>query len=94
MIGYATLGTNNIEAARNFYDGLLGTIGAKRAMQMDEHGGFTFYAVSMDKPGIVVTEPLTEALVTPSGKPVYPVRVGVPVLLDEQAMPLAQVEGP
>lgn len=57
MIGYATLGTNNIEAARAFYDGLLGSIGAKRVMQLDDHGGFTFYAVSMDKPGIVVTEP-------------------------------------
>lgn len=43
---------------------------------------------------IVVTEPLTEALVTRSGKLVYPVRDGVPVLLEEQAMPLAQIEGP
>ena len=42
----------------------------------------------------VVTEPLTEALVTRSGKLVYPVRDGVPVLLEEQAMPLAQIEGP
>ena len=42
----------------------------------------------------LVDTPLTEALVTRSGKLVYPVRDGVPLLLEEQAMPLQQLEGP
>ncbi len=42
----------------------------------------------------LVEEPLVEALVTRSGKLVYPVRDGVPVLLEEQAMSLLQIEGP
>jgi uncharacterized protein len=42
----------------------------------------------------LVTEPLAEALVTRAGKLVYPIRNGIPVLLEEHAMPLAQLEGP
>jgi uncharacterized protein YbaR (Trm112 family) len=42
----------------------------------------------------VVAEPLDQALVTRSGKLVYPVRDGIPVLLEDQAMPLAQLEEP
>jgi uncharacterized protein len=42
----------------------------------------------------LVDSPLAEALVTRSGKLIYPVRDGIPVLLEDQAMPLQQLEGP
>ena len=35
MIGYVTLGTNDMQRAATFYDALLATIGAKRAMEME-----------------------------------------------------------
>ena len=58
MIGYVTLGTDDLDRARAYFDALLGTIGAKRVMQFaDEDGGFTMYGVARDKPALVVTRP-------------------------------------
>jgi len=65
MIGYITLGTNDIAAARSFYDALLGEIGAKRIMEFgDELGGFTMWGTSFDKPGIAVTKPHNQQAAT------------------------------
>ncbi|OYY75623.1 MAG: glyoxalase [Sphingomonas sp. 28-62-20] len=55
MIGYATLGTNDLERARTFYDALMATIGAKRLMEM-EHG-FTMYGTGWGQPAICITPP-------------------------------------
>jgi len=35
MIGFATLGTNDLEKAANFYDQLLSPLGAKRALELE-----------------------------------------------------------
>ena len=45
MIGYTTVGTNDLARAAGFYDALLAELGAKRAMEME-----TFIAWS-NKPG-------------------------------------------
>lgn len=59
MIGYVTLGSDNMPRARDFYDQLLGTtMGAKRIMEFgDDLGGFTMWGTGFDKPGIAVTNP-------------------------------------
>ena len=58
MIGYVTLGSDNMPRARAFYDDLLGTIGAKRIMEFgDDLGGFTMWGTGFDKPGLAVTNP-------------------------------------
>jgi catechol 2,3-dioxygenase-like lactoylglutathione lyase family enzyme len=70
MIGYVTLGSDNMPRARHFYDQLLGgTIGAKRIMEFgDDLGGFTMWGTGFDKPGIAVTNPYNkEAAVAGNG---------------------------
>jgi len=54
MIGYVTLGTNNLEKAVNFYDQLLASIGAGRFLENEQ---FVAWATSADQPGISVTKP-------------------------------------
>jgi catechol 2,3-dioxygenase-like lactoylglutathione lyase family enzyme len=66
MIGYVTLGTNDIKKARAFYDALLGSIGAKRMMEFGEDvGGFTMWGASWDKPALAVTHPFDKGTATP-----------------------------
>lgn len=55
MIGYVTIGTNDLERAVAFYDELLAELGASR--MMEEPGTFVAWAVSPDKPAISVTRP-------------------------------------
>ena len=54
MIGYVTLGTNNIDRAAKFYDALLGEIGAKRMMEGDN---FIAWGTGMSSPGLGVIKP-------------------------------------
>jgi catechol 2,3-dioxygenase-like lactoylglutathione lyase family enzyme len=54
MIGYVTLGTNDIQRAAAFYDALLGEVGAKRLMEYD---GFIMWSVKPGTPGLCVIKP-------------------------------------
>ena len=54
MIGYVTLGTNDLERAAVFYDELFSLIGAGRFMEMD---GSIAWAVSPGKPAVSLTKP-------------------------------------
>lgn len=54
MIGYVTLGTNDIQRAAAFYDALLGEIDAKRIMQGDT---FIAWGTSMSAPSLGVIKP-------------------------------------
>jgi predicted lactoylglutathione lyase len=54
MIGYVTLGTNDIERAAGFYDSLLSEVGATRFMEEET---FIAWAVAPDKPALSVSKP-------------------------------------
>ena len=57
MIGYVTLGTNNIEQARNFYDQLLAEVSLVQMMQTEDARGFTMYGTAAGLPILAVTKP-------------------------------------
>lgn len=54
MIGYVTLGTNELARACAFYDELFALIGCGRIM---EEGEFVAWGRSMEEPGFSVTRP-------------------------------------
>jgi catechol 2,3-dioxygenase-like lactoylglutathione lyase family enzyme len=54
MIGYVTLGTNDLARAAKFYDALLGELGGKRFMENEQ---FIAWSAGQDKPGIGLTKP-------------------------------------
>ena len=54
MIGYATLGTNDLARATRFYDALLGELGAKRMMQTER---FVMWFVAPDRPALGLFKP-------------------------------------
>ena len=54
MIGYVTLGTNDMERASKFYDELLGSIGKTRIFEQD---GFIGWGTSLEEPALTITAP-------------------------------------
>ena len=54
MIGYVTLGTNDLKRAAKFYDELLALLGAKRAMELET---FIAWASAPNTPMVSVIKP-------------------------------------
>jgi len=54
MIGYVTLGTNDIQRAARFYDELLSVVGAKRTMETEK---FVAWGTSPQSPMLFVIKP-------------------------------------
>ena len=54
MIGYVTLGTNDLKRAAAFYDELLAVMGGKRFMEEDQ---FIAWAVDPELPGLAACKP-------------------------------------
>jgi catechol 2,3-dioxygenase-like lactoylglutathione lyase family enzyme len=78
MIGYVTIGTNDLGRAAAFYDALLGELGAKRMMETDQ---FIAWSVRPDAPGLGVSKPFDKK----------PASVGNGVMVALEASSSAQV---
>lgn len=55
MIGYVTIGSNDLPKARDFYDSLMPVLGAGRIMEFGDN--FTMYGTGMGKPGLAICKP-------------------------------------
>lgn len=54
MIGYVTVGTNDMQRAAQFYDVLFAAIGAGRNMEMER---YIAWGIAEDKPGFCIAKP-------------------------------------
>jgi len=54
MIGYVTLGTNDMKRAAKYYDELLAGVGKKRLM---DYGTFIVWGTSLERASLAITEP-------------------------------------
>ena len=67
MIGYATIGTNNLEKATTFYDKVMETLGGRRTFAMGDR--MQFYG-SREAPGMVaIAKPYDEQPATATTRP-------------------------
>src|SRR5665213_3948381 len=57
MIGYVTLGSNDFERAKAFYDTVLGELGGKRTWTMDR---IQFYGSAQRGPMVAICRPYDE----------------------------------
>jgi predicted lactoylglutathione lyase len=62
MIGYVTLGTNDLDKAAAFYDALLSEIGAGRFMEQENY--FIAWATAPDQPSVAVSIPFNKEAAT------------------------------
>jgi catechol 2,3-dioxygenase-like lactoylglutathione lyase family enzyme len=60
MIGYVTLGTDDLDRSRAYFDALFESIGGRRLMQLEDQHGFTMYGTSMKAPAVVITKPFND----------------------------------
>jgi predicted lactoylglutathione lyase len=95
MIGYVTLGTNDLARAAKFYDALLGEVGAKRTMEAER---FVSWSTGPESPGLGVIKPFDGKAATPGNGTMVAIAVDsqetVKKLYDKAIKLGAKDEGP
>jgi catechol 2,3-dioxygenase-like lactoylglutathione lyase family enzyme len=80
MIGYVTLGTNDLAAASEFYDALLAIIGAGRFMEDDT---FVAWGTGPSAPGLAVNVPFDKKAATVGNGVMVAILLHEPKKVDE-----------
>ena len=62
MIGYVTLGTNDLDRAAKYYDALFGSIGISRFMEIENY--FVAWSPDPEAPAVAVTIPYNKEKAT------------------------------
>lgn len=95
MIGYVTLGTNDLERGAKFYDALLAEVGGKRFM---EYPTFIAWSAGQDSPGLALSKPFDGNAASVGNGVMVALKVDSPAKVDQiykKAMELgATDEGP
>ena len=79
MIGYVTLGTNQLEDAVKFYDALFGSIGAGRQFEGDT---FVAYSTGPNSPAVSVIEPFNKEAATVGNGTMVAIAMDAPEKVD------------
>ncbi len=79
MIGYVTVGTNDMVRGAAFYDALFGAIGAGRMMEMER---YIAWGTAADKPGFSICKPFDGAPATVGNGVMIAFNVDSPAMVD------------
>ncbi len=83
MLGYITLGTNDLAAASRFYDSLFAQINVKRIMPGSEEHGYVVWAKDMDSTGFSILKPFNGETATPGNGNMAAIAAGSPELVQQ-----------
>ncbi len=89
MIGYVTIGTNDLPRAAAFYDALLGDLGAKRIMENEQ---FIAWSVK-HQPGLGVAKPFDKKPATVGNGVMVALAVDSPAKVDSLHRKAMQLGG-
>jgi predicted lactoylglutathione lyase len=79
MIGYVTLGTNQLDKAVEFYDALFGSIGVNRMMETET---FVAWGTSMSSPAVSIMKPNDGNAATAGNGTMIAIALGSPEKVD------------
>ncbi len=90
MIGYVTLGTNDLTRAAAYYDALLADLGAARMMETEQ---FVAWSVTADQPGLGITKPFDQKAATVGNGVMVALQVDSPARVDAMHRKALQLGG-